>query len=281
MDHDLNLLGTAKPPGLHFILPIILFDDSTLCDNIGRLLAQPILCTIGTICDDLRRQYFGGFCESHLKSLVKQPSKSTSRRQERLDLDLMNRQHESHVCHASESNLRSWGWFDNNKPPVQNEIDNGCKNANIDLELRFPDHENSPANADCELGFRPHKTAFMAKRIRPSTQWQTFYEGIVYNHGIFPSVRGSYGNQWVNSIIDFASRDKESHFDEIDFSLAATSPLISWVNMTHYVVIQTFTHTPLGNVVHGTIGSWFNGKRLQQGGRMNTCQATSLGKTTT
>jgi hypothetical protein len=56
MDHDLNLLGTAKPPGLHFILPIILFDDSTLCDNIGRLLAQPILCTIGTICDDLRRQ---------------------------------------------------------------------------------------------------------------------------------------------------------------------------------------------------------------------------------
>jgi Plavaka transposase len=57
MDHDLNLFGTAKPPGLHFvILPLILFDDSTLCDNIGHLLAQPILCTIGNICDDLRHQ---------------------------------------------------------------------------------------------------------------------------------------------------------------------------------------------------------------------------------
>jgi hypothetical protein len=56
MDHDLNLLGTAKPHGLHVIMPTILFDDSTLCDNIGRLLARPILCTIGTICDDLRHQ---------------------------------------------------------------------------------------------------------------------------------------------------------------------------------------------------------------------------------
>jgi hypothetical protein len=45
-DELLDLLGTAKPPGLHFILLIILFDDSTLCDNIGCLLAQPILCTL-------------------------------------------------------------------------------------------------------------------------------------------------------------------------------------------------------------------------------------------
>jgi hypothetical protein len=141
--------------------------------------------------------YFGGFCESHLKSLVKQPSKSTSRRQERLDLDLMNRQHESHVCHASESNLRSLGWF---------EDKDASKSDNSDTELRFPDHQNSPANAEDELGFRPHKTAFTAKRSQ-STQWQTFYEGTVYNRGIFPSVRGSYGSQWVNSIIDFASQD--------------------------------------------------------------------------
>jgi hypothetical protein len=55
MHHDLDLLDELKPTGLHVILPIILFDDSTLCDNIGRLLAQPILCTIGNIRDDLRR----------------------------------------------------------------------------------------------------------------------------------------------------------------------------------------------------------------------------------
>jgi hypothetical protein len=46
----------SKPPGLHFVCPLILFDDSTLCDNIGRLMAQPVLLTIGNISDALRRQ---------------------------------------------------------------------------------------------------------------------------------------------------------------------------------------------------------------------------------
>jgi hypothetical protein len=34
--------------------------------------------------------YFGGFCESHSKSLVKHPTKNTSRHQDQLELDLMN-----------------------------------------------------------------------------------------------------------------------------------------------------------------------------------------------
>jgi hypothetical protein len=34
---------------------------------------------------------FGGFCESHLKWLVKGSTKKTSRQQDRLHLDLMNR----------------------------------------------------------------------------------------------------------------------------------------------------------------------------------------------
>jgi hypothetical protein len=46
----------SKPPGLHFVCPLILFDDSTLCDNIGRLMAQPVLLTIGNISDALHRQ---------------------------------------------------------------------------------------------------------------------------------------------------------------------------------------------------------------------------------
>jgi hypothetical protein len=46
----------SKPPGLHFVCPLILFDDSTLCDNIGQLMAQPVLLTVGNISDTLRRQ---------------------------------------------------------------------------------------------------------------------------------------------------------------------------------------------------------------------------------
>jgi hypothetical protein len=35
-------------------MPIILFDDSALYNNIGHFLAQPILCTIGNILGDFR-----------------------------------------------------------------------------------------------------------------------------------------------------------------------------------------------------------------------------------
>lgn len=39
----------------HILCPVILFDDSTQCDNIGRLKAQPVLCSIGNICGKIRR----------------------------------------------------------------------------------------------------------------------------------------------------------------------------------------------------------------------------------
>jgi len=55
MQVDLGSLGDEKPNGLHFILPLILFDDSTLCDNIGRLMAQPLLFTFGNLSDVMRR----------------------------------------------------------------------------------------------------------------------------------------------------------------------------------------------------------------------------------
>ena len=152
--------------------------------------------------------YFGGFCESHLKTKVKLPTKNTGRRQDRLDLDLMNRQHESHVCEASEEKLRKLGWFDSNQSPL--------KECNDDNKV-------AAGNAD-ECGFRPHKTVFGAERIRHSTQWRIVHEGTVYNQKIFPSVNGSYGNDWVRSIIDFASSDKDAHFDQIDFFFGCDIP---------------------------------------------------------
>ena len=52
LTEDLNKLGNNKPKGSHYMCPIIGFDDSTLCDNIGRLMAQPFLATVGNLSDE-------------------------------------------------------------------------------------------------------------------------------------------------------------------------------------------------------------------------------------
>ena len=49
LTEDLNKLGNNKPKGSHYVCPIIGFDDSTLCDNIGRLMVQPFLATVGVV----------------------------------------------------------------------------------------------------------------------------------------------------------------------------------------------------------------------------------------
>ena len=45
-------VGNNKPKGSHYVCPIIGFDDSTLCDNIGWLMAQPFLATVGNLSDE-------------------------------------------------------------------------------------------------------------------------------------------------------------------------------------------------------------------------------------
>ena len=45
LKEDLNKLGNNKPKGSHYVCPIIGFDESTLCDNIGQLMVQPFLET--------------------------------------------------------------------------------------------------------------------------------------------------------------------------------------------------------------------------------------------
>jgi len=55
--------------------------------------------------------FFGGFCESHLKSLVKQRAKNMSRQQDHLDLDIMNRQYKEGMCEAAMKELDSIKWF--------------------------------------------------------------------------------------------------------------------------------------------------------------------------
>ena len=52
LKEDLNKLGNNIPKGSHYMFPIIGFDDSTLCNNIGWLMAQPFLATAGNLSDE-------------------------------------------------------------------------------------------------------------------------------------------------------------------------------------------------------------------------------------
>ena len=66
--------------------------------------------------------FFGGFCESHLKTLIKAPTKNTSHWQDHLDLELMKWLHKKHVCLAAEKKLQDKGWYkgkeDKRKDPI-------------------------------------------------------------------------------------------------------------------------------------------------------------------
>ena len=53
--------GCKTLPPNHYIAPVILFDDSTLLDNIGRLTAHPVLVSLGNICGKNRRSHTAWF----------------------------------------------------------------------------------------------------------------------------------------------------------------------------------------------------------------------------
>jgi len=48
-------------PDDHYIAPVILFDDSTLLDTLGRLTAHPILVSLGNICGRKRHSHTAWF----------------------------------------------------------------------------------------------------------------------------------------------------------------------------------------------------------------------------
>lgn len=53
MEEDLRNLCEQLPSGLCCALPALLFNDSTLCNNVGCHMAQPTLCVIGKLSDEL------------------------------------------------------------------------------------------------------------------------------------------------------------------------------------------------------------------------------------
>jgi hypothetical protein len=154
--------------------------------------------------------FFGGFCESHLKSLVKGPTKNTSRRQDRLDLDLMNRQHEDMVCAAASTHLRDAKWW-------------GEENNNSEALPRAMEDDESDGAGDGK-GFKPHKAVFRAERCADRNQWRIMYNGIPYHTPIYPVISGQYGNTWVRALLDSAIQDPEYNFDLIEFFFGCDIP---------------------------------------------------------
>ena len=65
-------LPTADKSHRHVFIPVILFIDATLADNLGRLTAEPVLCSIGNICGVKRRDpsswFILGFIPPYPKS---------------------------------------------------------------------------------------------------------------------------------------------------------------------------------------------------------------------
>jgi hypothetical protein len=68
-------LPTADQSLIHHFCPVILFIDSTLADQIGRLKVEPVLCSFGNICGDKRclatSWFILGFIPPYPKSSIK------------------------------------------------------------------------------------------------------------------------------------------------------------------------------------------------------------------
>jgi len=160
------------------------------------------------------KNFFGGFCESHLKSLVKAPTKNTSRRQDRLDLELMNRQHESHVCVSSERTLRRNGWYD----VPHGKDDSGTNN----------DDPSVSAEEIAEKMLKPSAFVFRAEldRTQPRARgWTIVHDGTRHvSHCLYPTVPGNHGNDWVSAILDAAESDPTGEYNLVEFYFSADIP---------------------------------------------------------
>ncbi len=176
------------------------------------------------------RNFFGGFCESHLKSLVKAPTKNTSRRQDRLDLELMNRQHEEqHVCVSSEKSLRSNGWYEKTDAT---RIDSS---SGVDTTPAVPSRDTSTDDEIAieepsteEATFKP--SAFIFRAEHDSTEpaarsWTIIHNGEQHvSRALYPTVPGSHSNNWVCTILDSAESDPTGEYDTVDFFFSADTP---------------------------------------------------------
>lgn len=153
--------------------------------------------------------FFGGYWESHLKCLLKANTSTTSRRQDRIDLDLMNRHFEMKICDSALKELEDMRWFDINRAgDVAAASDSG------DQHVQDDDGEE---NLDKYLLSKP---AFVAKKVN-ADRWVVRYGRRRFENAVYPSVEGTHGDSWVKAVLDYCdlrNQDNGGIFDQIEFS---------------------------------------------------------------
>ena len=152
--------------------------------------------------------FFGGFCEALLKDMVKKPSKNTCRRQDRLDLDLLNRDHERRICDVAEKDLINTGWL---PTPQGSQI----PNQEVGRRHIMPTSErfifSTPAFYVC----------------RDGVSWRTFSANMkqLSQEAIYPDLPGNQGNQRVLRVIEHVeSLNSEDPLDRIAFCYSCRVP---------------------------------------------------------
>ena len=126
--------------------------------------------------------FFGGHAESLLKTILKANTKNTSRRQDVLDKDLMNRNHEDSVCAASRRYLEEIDWL-----------------------LSYKER-NTAFDDPTESRFHVHTPVFSATQTEDEA-WIVTHGKDTYDKATYPSVRGfQEGDGWVQSVFDYADK---------------------------------------------------------------------------
>jgi hypothetical protein len=130
--------------------------------------------------------------------------------------------------------------------------------AGVDEEDSSDEESEMHSATNDEERFHTHSAIFTAHQTPGTNEWFIVHNSTVHRIGkiLYPCVTGTYGDDWVRSIINFASTNPQAHFDNIEFSFgcdAVTFHPMSRESMTHYIVVPTFTLTH-GNIGPGTIG---------------------------
>jgi len=155
--------------------------------------------------------FYGGFCESHMKSLIKKETKHTSRQQDRFDLDVMNRQHDNDVCKAAKRRLSEAYWF--GPPEEEQESTKANTTATADADVGYDNSDDGEYTSQEEEMFdngggegdifQPSQTKFVAEKI--NDRWTVRQGSTCYSNLVYPDVAGSYGNVWVKALCESAN----------------------------------------------------------------------------
>ncbi len=156
---------------------------------------------------------FGGYLESFLKSLVKEPLKRTSRKHDSFQKELMDRYSEEQVRRASAERLKARGINPSEATRVSsNQTDSGSGSASSRMTNTTPQGR----------WFTPGGTVFSCKKDKVTGKWNTYdskgqlllQQGAVHHPG-YPG--NAAAKKWVLEMTKAADNQSSLHPDTVDY----------------------------------------------------------------